>query len=119
MSDEIKLWVVTELGERLTRLEEKHSASLYALELQAKEYERRLEVLNHAHSKHESLVATFTSVEKFTGHVASMEDWKEVVNQRMAELKGERSGKSDLWYVILQVITLGIAMIALYLAWQR
>lgn len=50
---------------RLARLQEEFWASEKALQIQAKEYERRLETLNHAHERAEGLQHTFVPQDKF------------------------------------------------------
>jgi chromosome segregation ATPase len=116
---DLKLWAKREFGDRLTRVEKDIEAATKALELQAREYNRRLEELNHAHAKHEQFVARFPSNEKFEGYVQKMDLWQNQINQTLAELKGSDTGKVNLRHVIFESIAIIIAAFALWLAFSK
>jgi hypothetical protein len=74
-TDEVK-----ELREAIVRLEEQAKARTTARDLQAKEYERRLGELNHAHEQARQTLATYVPREMFEGmtsRLVLLELWKE------------------------------------------
>lgn len=113
--DEIKLWVRNELMpavERLTRLEEKHAASLKALRLQAAEYERRLDDLNHAHAKAEADRGQFVTKALNDAYKEKVDARFDHINNVLSELRGATTGKSSTRHIVFETITLIIAGIA-------
>jgi hypothetical protein len=95
--------------ERLTSLEEKIKGQGKALELQAREYERRLETLNHAYRQAQDDRSKYVSIERFTGFIEKMEIWQHHVDKELARSAGKNSAT-------LQVITLLIAVAAVVVA---
>jgi len=65
-----------------------------ALRLQAAEYERRLDVLNHAHSEAREVQATFLTAEKF-------EDFKEATDKALSLAAGAKAGLGRLGMLIV------------------
>jgi hypothetical protein len=115
VQDAIKLWVRQEYGppiERLARLEEKHEGALRALNLQAAEYERRLEALNHAHQRHEQFAGQFVSEQIFNAYQKQVSNKFEVINAFISELRGMASGKVSTRHLMFEVVTLIVAAIA-------
>jgi hypothetical protein len=58
------------LKEELVRLQEQHASDKIALNLQAKEYERRLEALNHEHTRLDAAQATYVSYSALFGVIS-------------------------------------------------
>lgn len=54
-----------------------HQAEHKAVQLQAAEYERRLDLLNHAHAEALRVQVTYLTKDKF-------EDWQKMVNEELA-----------------------------------
>lgn len=100
----LKLWVRDESGsiiERLVRLEEQSKGALKALELQAEEYERRLDALNDL-----STYVLSAYKEKVDGRL-------DVVTEELAEIKGVAGGKSSTRHLVIEIITMLIAAVAI------
>ena len=109
-----------------------------ALDLQAKEYERRLEDLNGAHKRQAEERSFFVKQEIFDIHCRSAEkwreehiteqniwrsehikendDWKLAVSTEMAIRKGEEAQIRRSWTIVVVVSTVVINLIALVLA---
>jgi hypothetical protein len=79
------------------------------LALQAKEYERRLDELNHAHDKQVEDQRTYVSEEKFSGYTSKMDAWRNDVSLALAQLQGQAGGKGAVGRVLVQVLTLMIS----------
>lgn len=56
-----------------------------ALELQAREYERRLEDLNHAHARAQEALNTFVSIDKYESNVESETAARKIALERIDE----------------------------------
>jgi hypothetical protein len=67
---------------------ELHARDL-ALQIQAKEYERRLESLNHENARILAAGEKSVTSEKFDGFAAAHADWKRVVERWMATSEGQ------------------------------
>ena len=92
----LQLWTHTEFGDRLSRLEERHDAALKALDLQAAEYERRLDILNNAHARHDRLDLSRVTLERYVEFTDKMAKWRHNVDASISELHGQEHGKHDL-----------------------
>lgn len=100
-------------AERIARLEERINSNERALDLQAKEYQRRLDDLNHDNHKRDSDRANFVTVERFNGYVDKMSAWQDVVNENLSRNTGRRHGSSSLLTSGLAVIAVIISLLAL------
>jgi rubrerythrin len=98
--------------ERLIRLEEKHEGSLKALALQAAEYERRLDQLNHAHAKAELDRGRFVTVELNDAYKEKVDARFDYITKQLSELHGRAEGKSSTRHLIFEIVTLLIAAVA-------
>ncbi len=74
------------LETRITRLEERLAAKETATQLQAKEYERRLTDLNHAHEQAQEKNAEYLPRETWEAAVEQWNDWRSGVNRDLARL---------------------------------
>lgn len=79
--DAFKEWLDT----KFASLDERHLATSKALELQAKEYERRLDDLNHAHARAIEVQNTFVSLDKYEDKLASEATARTIANERLNE----------------------------------
>ncbi len=68
--------------------EEAAAAALRALELQAHEYERRLDVLNHSQARLDQAVGSTVPREIFDAYCKHMSEWREAITQQLAEQRG-------------------------------
>jgi recombinational DNA repair ATPase RecF len=87
------------------------------LALQAKEYERRLDELNHAHDKQVEDQRTYVSEDKFAGYASKMDTWRNDVSLALAQLQGQAGGKGSVGRIVVQVLTLlisGAVLVALF-----
>lgn len=69
-----------------------------ALRLQAVEYERRLNVLNHAHEEAVRVQHTYVTQDKF-------ETWQAVVDKVLQTSGGAEEGKASSWRLTIQVVS--------------
>ena len=109
-----------DLTVRIAVLEEKVAASEREKVLQAREYERRLQDLNHAHEKQVRDQATYISEDKFNGFLGevnawrgAMDAWKGTVVGALAGFEGIKGGSTTLRNLIIQSITVLISLSAL------
>lgn len=73
------------LEARLATIDERFERIQKALELQASEYERRLELLNHAHERAVEVQHTFVSVEKYEDKLSSEAEARKIALERLDE----------------------------------
>jgi hypothetical protein len=120
-------------------LREENSRQLkVALDLQAREYERRLEDLNGAHRRQADDRALFVKQEIFdiycrsaekwreehiteqntwrSEHTKENDEWKLAISTELATRKGEESQIRRSWTIVVVVSTVVINLIALVLA---
>jgi hypothetical protein len=73
------------LDVRLARLEEQFVAAQKAVKLQADEYERRLNILNHAHEQIQQIVGETISTQRFEQYAETEAEKREVALDRVNE----------------------------------
>lgn len=73
------------LDQRFANLDERFGHTDKALELQAKEYERRLADLNHAHEEALRVQHTFVSIDKYEDKMESEEQARSLALDRLDE----------------------------------
>ena len=76
------------LERRIERLRTKHHATQKALKLQKKEYERRLEDLNHEAQRLKTMQSQSVSRELFDAKIDELRRWHDTMNVRMAAWSG-------------------------------
>ena len=82
-----------------------------ALQMQATEYERRLEILNHENQRILDAGALAVSNEKFDGFVKSFEQWKRSVDQDLSTAQGTAFGRSSLRAKTIANISIVLAVV--------
>jgi len=102
-----------DLTVRIAVLEEKVQAAEREKILQAKEYERRLLDLNHAHEKQVKDQSTYISDDKFNGFVGEVNAWRGSVTTAVANLEGKKGGESSLRTTLLTFGMFVLQMIGL------
>jgi hypothetical protein len=95
--------------DRLTVLEAKHEAAEKARAVQAIEYARRLDELNHEHARVLERNADFVSRDKFEGHANT-------VNAKLAVLEGRDTGGKPLRDIGMLVVGAAIAFVVARMA---
>jgi hypothetical protein len=93
----------------LREFEQRLAAIDKATELQAKEYERRLSELNHAHAKAEERDELFLKKEVFEITLAEWRIWRDSVNSMASEAKGRA-------VMLSSVISIGVGLIVFILS---
>lgn len=99
--------------ERELRVLHEHTTA-HALLLQAAEYERRLQILNHSHERQSELLATFLTRERFDQYVSEHTKWGntqtegiddklDAFNTWRAEERGARSRQGAILAVIFSI----------------
>lgn len=83
------------LDERFSNLDERFDHTNKALELQAKEYSRRLDDLNHAHAEAVRLQATFVSFDKWEDKMLSEAEARKIALDRLDEKLEEGNRRLD------------------------
>jgi DNA repair exonuclease SbcCD ATPase subunit len=76
---------IRQLELTITRIEEKLEAERKALELQATEYERRLELLNHEHARAREMASLTVTSERFEEYAKVEAEKREVALRRVEE----------------------------------
>lgn len=107
---------ISDLLVRIAVLEERLKAMGEALRLQAKEYERRLLDLNHAHEKQVEDQRTYVSLDKYEGFEEKMNSWQSTMQIKFASMEsaglGKEKGGETLVKILLLVAGAVIAWIA-------
>ena len=112
---------VQELLVEIAVLHTKLDSAKEAVNLQAEEYKRRLTELNHAHSRAENTLNTFTPRELFERAIKEVkertdlalkevESWRRTVDAYMANNSGHNRGVSDVWGWITAALIAGAAV---------
>jgi urease accessory protein UreF len=91
-----------------------------AVQLQAKEYERRLNDLNNEGSRLAQAVASNVSNDTWVGFLARFNEWQETVNKALTHglsseslQTGRRAGVSSAFAAIIAVVTIAMPIIGL------
>ncbi len=71
---------IVELDKMVAVLQTELKCGRDARDLQAKEYERRLQDLNHAHEQQEKRNSEYVARESFEVYIATMEKWRREVD---------------------------------------
>lgn len=100
---ELKSWF-------LITLEQYQKATEKALELQAKEYERRLDSLNHAHDQAIQDKTLLLPREIFEAFLKEFQQYKETTSRALILREGEKQGSLDLKSLSMFILV-GIATI--------
>lgn len=82
---------IQELTVKIAVLEERIRGREEALQLQASEYERRLDDLNHEHDKNKERNAEFVRREQYDATLNSLTVWRRTVDDWIAEARGSRT----------------------------
>jgi hypothetical protein len=86
--------------------QERESAAKSALDLQAREYERRLDTLNHAHEDARRAQADTVPREMFEAFKAENQKWQTTVTEALAEARGAAARQTALFAGLLALMTL-------------
>jgi hypothetical protein len=87
-----------------------------AIKLQAFEYGRRLDELNHSHAQQQANQATYVSRELFENFVKDLSTWREQTNVTLSARDGRVAGTAASRIMIFQLITLVLGLSALVVA---
>jgi hypothetical protein len=101
------------MSKRVVKIEvlaERVHAVAKALRLQAKEYSRRLEELNHAHDKQVQDQATYVSSERYDGTIKEWTTWRMSVERQLSELTGRERGIGMSRANLIQIILIAIGL---------
>ena len=98
---------------RIAVLEEQVKAQRREIEQQAREYERRLTDLNHAHEKQVRDQQTYVSDDKFIGWQGEINNWRSNVSGVLSELQGRTLGVGTTRAIVMQIIPMLIALAAI------
>ena len=79
-----------------------------ALDLQAREYERRLDLLNHSHTRLDKIMQQTVPRETFDLYCRHTAEWREGVNRQLDEQRGASVRQS--WLIGTIVAALAIAL---------
>lgn len=95
--------------DRVLRVE-RHNVET-ALKLQAAEYERRLDVLNHSHQRADRVQTTYLPREVFDRFETQSMAWRRVVDEFMATSKGKSAMIVAIGGIALSSFTIVLAVI--------
>ena len=96
---------------RIAILYERIAGVETALTLQAKEYARRLDELNHAHQQAVDRYEQFTPREMWTIRNREIDDWRRRVDAEMSEARGSGRGVLVMLPIIIAAISLIISLV--------
>lgn len=82
------------------RFEEYKKTAAHALQLQATEYERRLDVLNHAHAEAQRILHTYVSQSVYDKDIERLTKLEKTVDIALAERTGISKGVIQLFTVL-------------------
>jgi hypothetical protein len=103
---------------RLAVLEEQVRAMRRETKLQAREYQRRLNELNHAHEKQVADQAHYVSDDRFKGWQGEINTFRNDVSTRLAVLAGRDSGSHGardlVMWGLMFLVALGAVVAAFY-----
>jgi hypothetical protein len=90
-------WNITTLKEHFETL---LSARDHALEIQAREYERRLEDLNHAHQEAQRVLFTYVTRDVYEKDRENFQKLENLVNVELADRSGRSKGVITLFQIL-------------------
>jgi len=112
--DDVKIAVSTaRIAVKIAVLEEKVFNLQVAIDKQAKEYERRLAELNHAHEKQVADQSTYVSGARYEGWQGEINSWRSDVSNKFAVIEGRSGGITSTRALILQVLPMIIAILSI------
>ena len=88
------------------RLHEHKLTASKALELQAKEYERRLDDLNHAHQQARETLQTYLPREIHDKEMRDLSIWQRSVDTDRASNQGRTSAVTTILAILLSVVSI-------------
>lgn len=99
---------------KIAILEERLRSTREGIDKQAREYERRLTELNHAHEKQVADQARYVSLDTYQGWQGEINAWKGIVSTELTLVKGQRSGASTVQGFIFQILPMLIAIASIF-----
>ena len=103
-----------DLVTRIAVLEQQLKGAEHAVMLQAKEYERRLLELNHAHDRAVQDRATYVTREMFASFQDKIESSLDSIRESRSQDSGHKRGVGDAWKFVVAAVGL-ISTLALLL----
>ena len=117
---ELSTRIDKELSANILRDTLRTETSGAALVLQAKEYDRRLGELNHAHERAIEDKLSFVSIEAYEAHCKQFEEYKREINSwkndaiaQSATHRGEDAQNRRIWGFVLVSISIVISILAI------
>jgi hypothetical protein len=108
------------LDTRIAVLEERVKNREDALRLQAVEYQRRLDDLNHAHQMAQERNSEFVRIGTYGSDVGALQKWRDEVNVVIAQLQGATRGTRSVWDLFFQILPLLVSLAVLGgMIWPR
>jgi hypothetical protein len=95
---------------KIAILEERLRGMRDAIEKQAREYERRLTELNHAHEKQVQDQSTYVSSDRYEGWQGEINAWKLDVSKQLTIMEGRSTGIVKVQGLIFQILPMLIAI---------
>ncbi len=103
-----------DLQTRIAVLEERVKNRDTALKLQAEEYERRLQDLNHSHAQARAKEVEFLPRETYYKSEGELLHWRREVDEVLSGLKARRDTYVSIISVLLSIVSLGLWIITVY-----
>jgi hypothetical protein len=101
----------SDLKTEIEVLKERTRGMEIALVLQAEEYARRLEELNHAHARAQERNANFLGMEAYEEHRKQLEQWQRSVDSFISEARGSKSSIISMLSAALSIGALSLALL--------
>lgn len=104
---------------KIAILEERLRSLRMEIDKQAREYERRLSELNHAHERAVEDKSNYVSLDSFVGWQGEINAWRGEVSTKLTLLEGRSSGTSSAQELIFKILPLLVAIAAIGLAYMK
>ena len=102
------------LRERIATLEAEVKGQDKALAIQSREYERRLQDLNHSHEQAVERYAQFLPREIYEGDGRELRAWRRIIDDERAMNTGQRSAYLSMFSFAMSVLALGFVAYGLW-----
>jgi hypothetical protein len=100
-----------DLREKIAVLNERLVGMETARRLQADEYARRLDELNHAHDQAIARNAHYVTREMWEARNVESNNWRRGVDREMSELRGNRAGLFSAMSMLIALIAVGLTVL--------
>ena len=87
-----------------------HALEAEALQLQGREYERRLTDLNHAHAEAQRVLGTYITRNEYQIGVKDYDTWKNGIDKTLANMAGRSAAYGLAFGTVITLVNIGISL---------